>query len=126
MGKKRVLIVDDDKTVLKVLSHALTREGYSVFTSEQSLGTSLKVAEIKPHLLVMDVVMPGLRGDKLCKILKDSYINKEMKIILYSGKDHDELKEIAMETKVEDFLSKSGNHRELLDKVNSLLKEPVG
>lgn len=124
MERKRILIVDDDKVVLEMAKDALTREGYSVFASEQSLGTSQKVANIKPHLLVMDVIMPGLNGDRICKILKNNNINKEMKIILYSSKDQDELKRLAARAEVDDFLTKSRNYQELVKKVNSLLKNP--
>ncbi len=122
MESKRVLIVDDDKVILEILKDALNREGYSVFTSEQSLGTSRMVSQIRPHLLVMDVIMPGLNGDKICKILKNNSINKEMKIILYSTKDHDELKSLAAMAKVDAFLTKSRNYQELINKVNYLLK----
>jgi DNA-binding response OmpR family regulator len=120
--KKRILIVDDDRVLLEIAKDALTREGYSIFTSDQSLGTSRRVARIKPHLIVMDVSMPGLGGDKVCKILKESSIDREMKIILYSVKEEDELKRLAAETGADDFLTKSSNYQELVDKVNSLLK----
>ncbi|UCD83920.1 MAG: response regulator [Deltaproteobacteria bacterium] len=122
MEKKRILVVDDDKVVLEIAKDVLTRVGYSVYTSEESLGTSQRVAKIKPHLIVMDINMPGLGGDRICRILKDSYINKEMKIILYSTKDQDELKKLTAETDADDFLTKSSNYQELVDKVNSLLK----
>ena len=122
MEKKRILVVDDDKVVLEIAKDVLTRVGYSVFTSEESLGTSQRVAKIKPHLIVMDINMPGLGGDRICRILKDSYINKEMKIILYSTKDQDELKKLAAETDADDYLTKSSNYQELVEKANSLLK----
>jgi CheY-like chemotaxis protein len=65
MERKKILIVDDDKVILEIAKDVLTREGYSAFTSEQSLGTSQKVAKFKPHLIVLDVSMPGLGGDKI-------------------------------------------------------------
>ncbi len=124
MEKKKILIVDDDKVLLEMAKDVLAQEGYSVFTSDQSLGTSQKVAKIKPHLIVMDVNMPGLGGDKICKILKESSINKKMKIILYSIKDEDELKGLVAQSEADDFLRKSSNSQELVEKVKSHLKEP--
>ena len=124
MEEKRILIVDDDKLILEIAKDVLTQEGYSVFTSDQSLGTSQKAAKIKPHLIIMDVNMPGLRGDKICKILKESNINKDMKIILYSVKDEDELMKLVTESEADGFLRKSSNSQELVEKVNSLLKKP--
>jgi len=70
----------------------------------------------------MDVSMPGLGGDRICKILKDSNISKKVPIILYSSKDQDELKKLAAEAGADDFLTKSSNYQELVEKVNSLLK----
>ncbi len=122
MEEKRILIVDDDKVLLEIAKDVLTGEGYSVFTSDQSLGTSQKVAKIRPHLIIMDVNMPGLAGDRICKILKESNISKKMTIILYSSKDQDELKKLAAEAEADDFLTKSSNYQELVEKVNSLLK----
>ncbi len=124
MEKKRILIIDDDKVLLEIAKDVLTRAGYSVFTSDQSLGTSQKVEKIKPHLIVMDVTMHTLGGDKICKILKESNIYKEMKIILYSVKDQDELKKLAVQSEADDFLIKSSNYQELVVKVKSLLKNP--
>jgi CheY-like chemotaxis protein len=48
--RKKILIVDDDKVILAIAKDVLTREGYSVFISDQPLGTSNKVAQIRPHL----------------------------------------------------------------------------
>jgi len=122
MEKKKILIVDDDKVLLEIAKDVLTGEGYSVFTSEQSLGTSQNVAKIKPHLIIMDVNMPGLRGDKICKILKESSINKEMKIMLHSIKDDDELKRLVAESDADDYLKKSSDTKKLIEKVKFLLK----
>ena len=68
--------------------------------------------------------MHTLGGDKICKILKESNIYKEMKIILYSVKDQDELKKLAVQSEADDFLIKSSNYQELVVKVKSLLKNP--
>ena len=124
MEKKKILIVDDDKVILEIVKDALTREGYSVFTSDQPLGTSNKVAQIRPHLVVLDVGMPGLSGDKVCRNLKGSDIFKEMKVILFSIKAQDELEKLATESQADDFLTKSGNFQELVQKVNYHLKTP--
>jgi DNA-binding response OmpR family regulator len=120
--RKKILIVDDDKVILAIAKDVLTREGYSVFISDQPLGTSNKVAQIRPHLIVLDVGMPGLSGDKICKSLKESNIYKEVKIILFCIKSQDELEKLAAEVQADDFLTKSSNYQELADKVNSFLK----
>ncbi|UCD85221.1 MAG: response regulator transcription factor [Deltaproteobacteria bacterium] len=122
MEKKKILIVDNDKVILDIVKDTLTKEGYSVFTSDQPLGTSNKVAQIKPHLVILDVGMPGLSGDKICKSLKESKIYKELKIILFCIKSQDELEKLAAESQADDFLTKSSNYQELVEKVNSLLK----
>ncbi len=122
MEKKKILIVDDDKVILEITKDLLTREGYSVFVSDHSIGTSNMIARIKPHLILMAVDMPGLRGDRICRVIKESNIYQEMKIILYSVKGQDELKRLAAESRADDFLTKSSNYQELVDKVNSFLK----
>ncbi|UCD85505.1 MAG: response regulator [Deltaproteobacteria bacterium] len=124
MEKKKILIVDDDKVILDIVKDALTQEGYSVFTSDQPLGTSNKVAQIKPHLVVLDVGMPGLSGDKICRNLKESNIFKEIKVILFSIKTREELEKLAAESQADDFLTKSDNLQKLVKKVKHHLKVP--
>jgi DNA-binding response OmpR family regulator len=83
MDRARVLIVDDDPVVLQVTSERLRQAGYEVFTRDQALGTSQWVAQHRPDLVLLDVLMPALNGKDLALLLKKT--DESIGIILHSS-----------------------------------------
>ncbi|MET0333751.1 MAG: response regulator, partial [Rhizobacter sp.] len=67
MAIKKILLVDDSKTELHVLSELLTKRGYSVRTAEDGEDAMRRLGEDKPDLILMDVVMPGQNGFQLTR-----------------------------------------------------------
>ena len=68
--KKKILVVDDDPRVLDLTEQILEEEGYDIVTFSTPLGVVKKVQEEKPDLLLMDLNMPALDGDKVCRVLR--------------------------------------------------------
>jgi DNA-binding response OmpR family regulator len=121
MGKKKVLIVDDDPVVLEMVRDYLKTLDLEAHTFDRSLGTSNEVARVKPDLVIMDIEMPALKGDKLCEILRQEEDLKDLKILLYSVLDEKELIKIAFNQGADDYLSKSSDMSTLGMKVKKLL-----
>ena len=72
LGQKmdRILIVDDEVAVCDLLEDFLTLKGYEVFTASDSYIAIKKVKEVRPHLVLLDIVMPGISGIQLLKEIK--------------------------------------------------------
>ncbi len=121
MANNRILIVDDDPVVLEVTKDYLTDKGYEVFTFDRGLGTSNEVAKVKADLLILDIDMPALKGDKICEIIRSEGFFPRLKILFYSVMDEDELARIAKEQGADDFLHKSADMTMLGHKVRKLL-----
>ena len=107
MDKKVILIVDDDPVVLEMAKDYLEDKGYEVHTFDRGLGTSNEIARVKANLLILDIDMPALKGDKICEIIRSEGFFPGLKILLYSVKDEDELGSIARDQGADDFLKKS-------------------
>ena len=86
MGKK-ILLVDDDPGVHLIVTPILTKQGYSVVsakTGEQGLQLALNE---RPELIILDVIMPGIKGRELCAKIKAYQVLKEIPVVFLTAKD---------------------------------------
>ncbi len=122
MALRKVLVVDDDPLVLEMARDALEEIGMEVHTHASAMGTNAKLFQVRPDILVLDIDMPGLlKGDRICQIIKEQGFFESLKILLFSSLSGDQLKEMAEKHGADDFLSKTGNIRDLQSKVQALI-----
>ena len=96
--------------------------GFEVHTFDRALGTTNEIKRVKADLLILDIDMPALRGDKICEILRKQGYFPKLKILLYSVLEDKELAKIASEQGADDYLHKSQDLRPLAIKVKKLLE----
>lgn len=121
--KKRVLVVDDSEIVLEKASEALIAEGYEVVTAVSAMAADEFIYGSKrPDIVIMDVMMPQMDGDKKAKLLKGDDAVKAIPILLLSSKGEDELGQLARESGCEGFIRKPFTDRQMSDKIASVLK----
>ena len=109
-GKQvKVLIVDDDEVQLTVLRRWLEIDGYEVCTRSSAFGTSSTVLREQPDIVVLDVEMPGLKGDSVAKILGSLSSSRRIGIIFYSGNEVPNLEEITRDAPVLGAIRKTNN-----------------
>jgi DNA-binding response OmpR family regulator len=117
MSKKKILVVDDSKTALFMVTTILKREPYDLVTAhdgQQAVETA--VAE-RPDLILMDVVMPRKTGFEACRELKGREDTKSIPVILVTTRGEGENVEIGFESGCNDYVTKPVNAQELLAKV---------
>ncbi|MDQ4034402.1 MAG: response regulator transcription factor [Chloroflexota bacterium] len=119
-----VLLVDDDRTLLSVLSRRVSRAGYDVRTATSG-PTALKQLEGSwPALLVIDVMMPGMDGFELARRVKQLV---DVPIIILSAVDAREAKVSALELYAEDYVTKPFDPDELVARIQRVLRRaPIG
>ena len=119
-----ILLVDDDRTLLSVLSRRVSRAGFEV-TSAISGPAALKSLESGwPALLVVDLMMPGMDGFELCRRVKQI---ADLPIIVLSAVDASEAKVSALELYAEDYVTKPFDPDELVARIQRVLRRaPVG
>ena len=124
MDTKRILVVDDDPVVLEMVNDYLKDRGYKVFLHDRALGTLNELKKVMADLVILDIDMPALKGNKICELIRKDGQFPLLKVLLFSVIDENELAKMAKEHGADDFLRKSGNLAELGVKVQKLLSQP--
>ena len=84
---KKILFVDDSKTILHKASEALESAGYDVVTAEDGFDAITKVTDHNPDLIFVDIMMPRLDGYQTCSLLKNNSVYRETPVVMVSSKD---------------------------------------
>jgi DNA-binding response OmpR family regulator len=120
--KKRVLVVDDSEIVLEKACEALSCRGYEVLTAlSANAADAIIYSSARPDIIILDVMMPMLDGDKKATMLKADESTSEIPILLMSSKPEGELVILAAESGSEGFIRKPFTSDEMVEKIESLL-----
>ena len=109
----RILVVDDDPSQLDILTRLLTRLGYVVDTVDSPFGATNEARKFKPDLVLLDVDMPAIPGDKLIRLLRANAPVPGMRIVLFSSTDQDTLRTLARDAGADGWISKTFDPAEL-------------
>ena len=120
MPIKKILLVDDSKTELHFLSDLLTKRGFSVRTAEDGEDAMRRLAEEKPDLILMDVVMPGQNGFQLTRAIARDPQYAAVPIILCTSKNQETDRVWGMRQGARDYIVKPVNVAELMAKISAL------
>lgn len=123
--KKRLLVIDDDPDILKVLKANLELYGFDAVTAENWAKAKEILSEQIPDLIILDLMLPDGDGIEICKILKDQY--RKTPIIMLTAKDSISDKVIGFESGADDYVVKPFETLELIARIKTCLKrtEPV-
>ena len=102
----KVLLIDDSEISLHFAAGVLSRVGYEVRTSTDVQELETVLGAWRPDVILTDVVMPGMTGVELCRLLKSSYETAHVPVVLFSALPHDELAVAARDCEADGFLSK--------------------
>jgi two-component system, chemotaxis family, chemotaxis protein CheY len=109
MKKKKILIIDDSPLVLEMAKDILEEAGYIVQTATNGIEANqhiFSLDEIKPDLILLDIMMPLLSGEKKAHLLRQSEHSKDIPVLLISSKPEQELKELAYQSYAVGYLCK--------------------
>jgi len=115
-----VLIVDDSKTELMYLTNLLEKNGMSVRTAENADEAFRRLTELKPDLILMDVVMPGQNGFQLTRTISRSPEFSDVPIIMCTSKNQETDRVWGMRQGARDYITKPVNAAELKAKISAL------
>lgn len=118
--KKTILIVDDEKMILNLLSHNLSKEGYNVIEASDGVEAVNIALEKKPDLILLDVMLPRLDGLSVCNRIKKSL---NVPILMVTAKDAELDKILGLELGADDYITKPFSVRELLARVKANLRK---
>ncbi len=123
MEKNRILVVDDEPDIVITIKYMLEHEGYMVSTASDGEEALHKVKDDKPHLIILDLRLPKLPGEQVCKkIRKDEEIS-DIPIIMLTAKDSDVDKVVGKVIGANCYLTKPFDMDELLQLIKGMIKE---
>jgi twitching motility two-component system response regulator PilH len=120
MTIKNILVVDDSKTELMYLTDVLGKNGFSVKTAENAEDAFRRLAEEKPDLILMDVVMPGQNGFQLTRAITRDPLYLDIPIIMCTSKNQETDRVWGLRQGARDYITKPVNAEELMSKINAL------
>nr|WP_161961750.1 MULTISPECIES: response regulator transcription factor [Xanthomonas] len=120
MQQPRVLVVDDDPDLRKLIGEFLSAHGYQVDVAENVADMRTRMAQRRPDLIVLDVMMPGEDGLSAARALASERGSPAVIMLSALGNDTDRI--IGLEVGADDYLAKPCNPRELLARVRALLR----
>ena len=120
MAIQKILVVDDSKTELHHLSDLLGKRGYAVRTAENGEEAMRRLAEEKPDLILMDVVMPGQNGFQLTRRLSRDPATESIPIIMCTSKSQQTDRIWGLRQGARDYVVKPVKAEDLLEKIAAL------
>lgn len=117
-----ILIVDDEQDILDFLSYNLSKEGYKVLTANNGLKAIELAKDLKPSLIILDVMMPQMDGIEVCQTLREEHNLKDTVITFLTSRNEDYSQIAGFEAGADDYIAKPIRPRLLLSKVESLLR----
>jgi phosphate regulon transcriptional regulator PhoB len=120
--KQNILVVDDEKDILDLVSYNLEKEGYNIHTSKNGEDALNIIRKEHFDLIVLDLMLPDIQGMELCKILKEEENTASVPIIMLTAKSDELDKVLGLELGADDYITKPFSPRELIARVKAVLR----
>lgn len=124
--KETVLIVDDEKDIRQILSLRLTKAGFHVIQAENGAEAIEKAIKEKPHLIIMDVMMPKMDGFEATRALRSGLETANVPLIMLTAKKEKACELEGLRIGADDYITKPFDHEKLVSRVRVLLRRAQG
>ena len=121
LQKKKILIVDDDKQIVEVLSQMLSSDGYQIEKAFDGFEAGRKVIQFMPDLMILDLYMPGMDGFEVCRRVKKDSDTSHILIMALTGFDTPENEDRIMKAGADGYMAKPVDKDELIQNIEDIL-----
>ena len=119
---KKVLIVDDGKDIVELIAYNLKKEGFAADSAPDGETALAKIKKGNYGLVILDLMLPGLQGIELCRILRNDPATSSLPVIMLTAKGEEVDKVVGLEMGADDYITKPFSPRELVARVNAVLR----
>jgi len=131
MAKSKILIVEDEASLVEVLTYNLQREGYEAVVAKEGREGLRKVQMLLPDLLILDLMLPGLNGLDICREVRSSPRTANIPILMLTARAEETDQVIGFAVGADDYVTKPFSVKVLMQRIKVLLRraanpEPVG
>ena len=123
--KYRILLVDDEPDILEFIGYNLVKEGYTVEKATNGEEALLKAKTFLPHLIILDIMMPGIDGIETCEKLRLMPSMSGTMIAFLTARSEDYSQVAGLESGADDYITKPIKIKVLLSRIKALLRRPV-
>lgn len=119
---KLILLVEDEKDIIKMLEYNLKKEGLKTLSVRNGEGAIDLARSQHPDLIILDLMLPGIDGLEVCKILKGDSKTAAIPIIMLTAKSQESDKVVGLELGADDYMTKPFSPRELVARIKAVLR----
>lgn len=120
--KKKVLIADDEQDILEIISYNLIKEGYDIYTAKDGMEAIDKASQVKPDLIILDIMMPKKTGIEVCEILRSQPTFHDTLIIFLTALSDEGSQVKGLELGADDYINKPISPKVLVSRVNAIFR----
>jgi len=120
--KKKVLIVDDEKDIVDLIAYNLEKEGFATLRAYDGEAALDLAKAKKPDLIILDLMLPGVRGLDVCRFIRKNPDTETLPIIMLTARSDQTDKILGLEIGADDYITKPFNVRELIARVRAVLR----
>ncbi|MCH2609548.1 MAG: response regulator [Pirellulales bacterium] len=125
MAGETILIIEDEPTLIDVLTYNLESQGYIVHSRDNGIDGLAAVKQLLPDLVLLDLMLPGLDGLAICRNLKSSQVTQDIPIVMLTAKSEEIDELVGFQTGADDYVSKPFKVALLLARIKSLLRRTL-
>ncbi len=122
MSKEHILIVDDEEDILELLSYNLKRDGYKVTTADGGERALKEAKQSLPDLIILDLMLPGIDGLQICRILKTTEKTSSIPIVMLTARGEEADIVAGLEMGADDYIIKPFSPKVLLARIKAVLR----
>lgn len=119
---KNILVIDDEADIVELISYNLKKEGFSVDYASDGESALKKIKGNKYALIILDLMLPGIQGLELCKIIRGIPETSNLPIIMLTAKGEEFDKVLGLEMGADDYITKPFSTRELIARTKAILR----
>jgi two-component system alkaline phosphatase synthesis response regulator PhoP len=122
LKQRKILIADDEPDILEIISYNLNNEGYQIFTAKDGNEAIEKAKEVRPDLIILDIMMPNKSGVDVCRILRSQPAFENTLIIFLTALNDDTTQITSLEIGADDYITKPVSPKVLISRVNAIFR----
>lgn len=123
---QKILVIDDEPDIVELVSYNLKKEGFTVSSASDGEEALNKIKKEDFTLVVLDLMLPGIQGMELCRIIRNNPRTEKLPIIMLTAKGEEVDRVLGLEIGADDYIAKPFSPRELVARVKAVLRRTTG
>ncbi|MDA8431374.1 MAG: response regulator [Nitrospiraceae bacterium] len=125
-AQRNILVVDDEPDIVELVAYNLGKEGFLVSSASDGDEALAKIRGGKFDFVVLDLMLPGMTGMELCRVIRNDPATKNLPVIMLTAKGEEVDKVLGLEVGADDYLTKPFSPRELIARIRAVLRRTAG